>query len=69
MKSILVVDDMAVFSEPIAASLRLSGYETQCAFNGEEALQIARTTRPDVIVLDIEMPTMDGITFLKRMPR
>jgi HD-like signal output (HDOD) protein/ActR/RegA family two-component response regulator len=67
MKSILVVDDMAVFSEPIAASLRLSGYETQCAVDGEQALQITRTTHPDVILLDIEMPTMDGITFLKRL--
>jgi CheY-like chemotaxis protein len=67
MKSILVVDDMAVFSEPIAASLRLAGYETQCAADGEEALRLTRTNHPHVILLDIAMPTMDGITFLKRL--
>jgi HD-like signal output (HDOD) protein/CheY-like chemotaxis protein len=67
MKSVLVVDDMAVFREPIAASLRLAGYETQSAADGEEALRLTRAHHPDIIVLDVAMPTMDGITFLKHL--
>src|SRR5271170_5773708 len=67
MKSILVVDDMAIFREPIAASLRLAGYEALCAADGEKALQLARTNHPDVILLDVAMPGMDGIGFLRNL--
>jgi CheY-like chemotaxis protein len=66
-KSILVVDDMAVLREPIAASLRLAGYQTEYACDGEEALRLTRAHHPDVILLDIAMPKMDGITFLRRL--
>ena len=64
---ILVVDDMAVFREPIAASLRLAGYETICAADGEEALRFARAQHPDLILLDASMPKMDGLTVLREL--
>ncbi|MCH9023194.1 MAG: HDOD domain-containing protein, partial [Planctomycetes bacterium] len=64
MKTILVVDDMAVFREPIAASLKIAGYETQCAENGKEALDVARKTQPDLVLLDVAMPVMDGLEYL-----
>ena len=67
MGTILVVDDMAVFREPIAASLRQKGYQTACAKNGREALDVAKRDRPDLILLDMAMPEMDGLTFLKKM--
>ena len=67
MSSILVVDDMAVFREPIAASLRLAGHKTFCAADGVEALRITSAEHPDVILLDLSMPQMDGITFLKHL--
>ncbi len=67
MAKILVVDDMAVFREPIAASLRLEGYKTECAEDGREALDQARITKPDLILLDISMPKMDGLTCLATM--
>ena len=67
MSTILVVDDMAVFREPIAAALRQNGYQTVCAGNGQEALDAARQKRPDLILLDVAMPEMDGLTFLKAM--
>jgi CheY-like chemotaxis protein len=67
MKTILVVDDMAVFREPIAASLRLSGYKTLCAVDGEEALRITRANHPALILLDVAMPKMDGLTVLKHL--
>src|SRR5204862_5451141 len=65
--TILVVDDMPIFRDPIAASLRLAGYSTVCAANGREALVAARVNRPDAILLDVAMPVMDGISFLRAL--
>ena len=65
MNTILVVDDMPIFRDPIAASLRLAGYHTVCAANGRDALAAIRTHRPDVVLLDIAMPVMDGIACLR----
>jgi len=67
MKKILIVDDMAIFHEPIAAVLRLSGYEALCASSGAEAIQLALENTPDLILLDVVMPEMDGVACLKRM--
>jgi len=67
MSTILVVDDMAVFREPIAAALRQKGYQTICAGNGKEAMGTARQKRPDLILLDVAMPEMDGLTFMEAM--
>jgi CheY-like chemotaxis protein/HD-like signal output (HDOD) protein len=67
MKTILVVDDMAVFREPIAFCLRGQGYTAVCAGNGVEALGLLMTKPVDLILLDIGMPVMDGLTFLKAM--
>src|SRR5205814_4234542 len=67
MSNVLVVDDMAIFREPIAASLRLAGFETVCAANGQEALSAMDMRRPDVILLDLAMPVMDGISFLQSL--
>ncbi|MEE9211520.1 MAG: HDOD domain-containing protein [Phycisphaeraceae bacterium] len=67
MSTILVVDDMAVFREPIAASLRLAGYETVCAADGKVALAVVREQRIDLILLDMAMPEMDGLTFLRAL--
>jgi HD-like signal output (HDOD) protein/CheY-like chemotaxis protein len=64
---ILVVDDMPIFREPIAASLRGAGYQTVTACNGKEALAKILLGRPDLILLDVAMPVMDGITFLSHL--
>lgn len=64
MSLVLVVDDMAAIREPIAACLRLEGYETACAANGAEALAAVHRRKPDLILLDVSMPVMDGIAFL-----
>ena len=66
MITILVVDDMPIFRDPIAATLRLAGYQTSAASNGLEALASARANRPDLILLDLAMPVMDGLTCLRR---
>jgi len=65
MKKILVVDDMAIFREPIAATLRREGYEAICASNGQEALDLLCGDPPDLILLDIAMPVMDGLSCLR----
>jgi CheY-like chemotaxis protein/HD-like signal output (HDOD) protein len=65
VSTILVVDDMPIFRDPIAASLRLAGFATVCAANGREALAAAAAHRPDVILLDVAMPVMDGIACLR----
>ncbi|MFQ5473125.1 MAG: HDOD domain-containing protein, partial [Dehalococcoidia bacterium] len=67
MNRILVVDDMAIFREPIAASLRRVGYETVCASNGQEALDAIHTKAPDLVLLDLAMPVMDGLTCLRTL--
>lgn len=67
MITILVVDDMPIFRDPIAAALRLAGYQTTAASNGLEALATARANRPDLILLDLAMPVMDGLTCLRAL--
>ncbi len=64
MSRILIVDDMAIVRDPIAAALQQAGYETLCATNGREALELARAQHPDLILLDISMPVMDGMSCL-----
>jgi len=68
MSKILVVDDMSVIREPIAASLRSNGYNAICASDGREALGLVRQTpQPDLIVLDLSMPGMDGMAVLRAL--
>lgn len=66
-KTLLVVDDMAVFREPIAAALRFAGYAAISAKDGAEALQTLWTQTVDLILLDMAMPKMDGLEFLAQM--
>lgn len=67
MNLILVVDDMPAIREPIAACLRSAGYRTASASNGKEALALIAGDRPQLILLDVAMPEMDGLTLLKRL--
>jgi CheY-like chemotaxis protein/HD-like signal output (HDOD) protein len=67
MSTLLIVDDTAVFREPIAASLSRAGYETMTARNGQEALDKIKAKLPDLILLDMAMPVMDGLSFLKHL--
>ncbi|MCG8405891.1 MAG: HDOD domain-containing protein [Phycisphaerales bacterium] len=65
MKKVLVVDDAAIFREPIAAAVRAAGYEVDAEMHGGDALQVIMHMRPDLILLDLAMPGMDGLTCLK----
>ena len=65
--SILVVDDERGVNDLICDALRLVGHEPVSARDGAEALQTMRETPPDLVVLDINMPRIDGFTVLSRM--
>ena len=69
MSLILVVDDHAATREPLAKLLRFEGFETAVASNGAEALESIRERKPDLVVLDLLMPEMDGLTFLSEAAR
>ena len=58
---ILVVDDDKDIVQTIKGNLELDGYEVLVAFNGRTGLHITKTTRPDLIILDLTLPDIDGI--------
>ncbi|PKL76882.1 MAG: DNA-binding response regulator [Candidatus Melainabacteria bacterium HGW-Melainabacteria-1] len=58
---ILVVDDEASIRQIVEARLNMAGFEVVTAADGEEALEVYRAHRPDLIVLDIMMPRVDGL--------
>ena len=64
---LLVVDDEPNILELLATSLRFAGFEVITATNGREALAEARRSRPDLVVLDVMMPDMDGFSVVRRM--
>ena len=66
-KVILIVEDEAIISNNILELLKIKGYIPIQAFNGLEALKVLELQRPDVIICDIIMPVMDGISFYKNM--
>ncbi len=64
---LLVVDDDADIVELLAASLRFSGFDVTTASNGHDALALAGSLRPDLIVLDVMMPGLDGLGVVRRL--
>ena len=64
---ILVVDDEPRILNFLTSKLRASGYDTLTASNGVEALEQAQAQQPDLIVLDVVMPKMDGFETLKEL--
>jgi len=64
---ILVVDDNADAAEAMALMLRMSGHEVEMAFDGVEALRVAEAFSPDVVLLDLGMPRLNGIDTARTM--
>jgi DNA-binding response OmpR family regulator len=64
---VLIVDDDPVILRLLQVNFRLEGYEVEIAQRGEEALRIASELSPDVIVLDVMMPGVDGWEVCQRL--
>ena len=66
---VLLIDDEERIVNFLALKLKVSGYEVVCAAEGEKGLELAKTTEPDIILLDIIMPGIDGLEVLRRLRR
>jgi two-component system OmpR family response regulator len=64
---LLVVDDEPSIRELLTASLRFAGFEVHAAGDGAEALKLAEQQRPDLVVLDVMLPDMDGFTVTRKL--
>ncbi len=66
---ILVIDDEPSIQSVVAAYLKVEGYDYQTAADGRSGLSLARTFKPDIIILDVMLPGMDGIELLANLRR
>ena len=64
---VLVVDDEANISDLLKVSLKFQGFDVETADNGQDALALANTYKPDAFILDVMMPSMDGFTLLNKL--
>lgn len=67
MAHILLIDDDPYITEPLARSLTDQGYTVAVAHNGRDGLQLAADEPPDLVVLDVMMPVMDGWTVCRQL--
>ena len=66
-KTILIVDDETTIVDMLVYNLQREGYETLTANDGEEAVKVALENKPDLVLLDIMLPKMDGLAVCKRI--
>ncbi|MBP9827302.1 response regulator [Candidatus Saccharibacteria bacterium] len=66
-KQILVIEDEAALSDAISIELKKTRFDVTTAHNGAEGLKLALEQKPDVILLDLVMPVMDGLAMLKEL--
>lgn len=66
-KKILVIDDEPELVKAVEVRLRTSGYEVEVAYDGPSGIDKAKQTKPDLILLDIIMPKMDGYQVAKKL--
>ncbi len=67
MKSILVVEDEEIVAELFAKKLKSNGYLAEVANNGVQALEKLKSFKPDLIILDLNMPQMGGVEFYQKI--
>jgi len=65
MKKILVVEDEIAYLKLLNSQLTQNGYQVIEAMDGKKGLEMAKSENPDLILLDIKMPVMDGMVMLK----
>src|SRR6516165_804484 len=64
---VLVVDDEPAVREALRRALELEGYSVELAQNGAEALRLVNAIEPDMVVLDVLMPEVDGLAACRRL--
>ncbi len=67
--TVLVVDDEPTITDVVSRYLQRAGYETRVAGDGPAALQAAVEERPDLVVLDLMLPGMDGLEVMRQHAR
>jgi CheY-like chemotaxis protein len=67
VRRVLIVDDDAPLARMLSLTLRDGGFEVMSAANGQMALEQVTAAQPDAIVLDLEMPVMDGRAFFREL--
>ncbi|GIV00193.1 MAG: DNA-binding response regulator [Actinomycetota bacterium] len=68
-QTVLVVDDEEAIAEAVRARLESEGYEVLVAFDGPEAIRLCEERRPDLVVLDLMLPGMDGLDVCREIQR
>jgi CheY-like chemotaxis protein len=68
-KKILIIDDDPTLIKVVHSLLRSKGYEVAVAFDGQEGLEAVTKEKPDLIVLDVQMPGMNGYTFVLELKK
>jgi two-component system, chemotaxis family, chemotaxis protein CheY len=66
-KTVLTVDDSRTMREMVSFTLKSAGYDVIEAADGQQALSVANTGRVDLVIADLNMPVMDGLTLIKRL--
>lgn len=69
MKRILVIDDEAVVRDSVARLLKAADYEVSTADNGVKGLEKIKTSPPDLVIVDIMMPELDGVSLCHLMKK
>jgi len=67
--NILLVDDEEEFITTLAERMQLRNLPSQYAFNGDQAMQMVAASPPDVMILDLKMPGVDGLEVLRRVKK
>ncbi|QSX37151.1 response regulator [Shewanella sedimentimangrovi] len=67
MKKILAVDDSASMRQMVGFTLKTAGFDVTEATNGDEALKVAQSKDFDLVISDVNMPVMDGITLIRNL--
>ena len=67
MATVLVIDDVPVFRDVVQHALAAAGHVVLTANNGAEGLKRLESDKVDLVLLDLAMPEMDGVSFLRRM--
>ena len=67
MATVLMVDDVPLFRDVVLHALQRAGHQVTCAANGAAAMEALKTIRPDLILLDLAMPEMNGLAFLRQL--